>query len=489
VDMDGILAWQELREDFDNDGSPELKMDQLHTSLNIPYSHGAQGGLAGYIDRFSTNLHELELLQDEEYTDKVKKRWLLNNLRGLAGADHLVQKCRDDPDMTFSLTAHYLRANSKNVSKDLQSKRIMTSVKDDILKEEDTLMDVTVTHTYLSYRETEDLFESIAKDSGIVHAYNVFNSGAARESFRIHPDIWKQLAVEVQEKIRAIRADLQSKRITNPPMSNPTPKPAYSGSKPSPPVTKLPSSIPAQYPSMRHTNKASTEQDIEDDLCETLAKLTTLEDDYDTDDDQLQRGVHMVLVSQPEDNDIITVRAHLEYAIKGEKHYAISDSGADSSILGKLTHVISHTGRFAYLVGYDPANTRSPKIPIVSGYLKVMSQTGIPIILLIHEAPYNANSPLTLISEYQAREYGTIIDSVSRRHKTISGSYGTQRMMVSSDVYVPFLDRGGLMGFEVLPWKIGDEERFEIFTITSDEKWTPRCFQESVVHTPMGGGW
>ena len=108
-----------------------------------------------------------------------------------------------------------------------------------------------------------------------------------------------------------------------------------------------------------------------------------------------------------------------------------------------------------------------------------MSQVNIPIVLQVKEAPYNATSPVTLLSDYQARDYGVIIDSVSRRHKTISGSFGTQRMLVSPDVYVSFLDRGGLMGFEVLPWQEGDEDRCKIITITSDEKWTPRRYRET----------
>jgi hypothetical protein len=83
---------------------------------------------------------------------------------------------------------------------------------------------------------------------------------------------------------------------------------------------------------------------------------------------------------------------------------------------------------------------------------------------------------ITLISEYQARNHGTIVDSVSHRHKTISGAYGTQRMMVSPNVYVPFLDRGGLMFFDILPWELGDEDRFETFEITSDQKWTPQWY-------------
>jgi len=178
-------------------------------------------------------------------------------------------------------------------------------------------------------------------------------------------------------------------------------------------------------------------------------------DSYDTDDDDCMRYMYMCnTITAPPGYDDVTpmvIHAHLEYSMLGDKHYAISDSGADSSILGMHAHVVSYTGRHAYLVGYDPASTRSAQVPIVSGYLKVMSHVGVPIVLLIHEAPYNASSPTTLLSEYQARDYGTIIDSVSHRHKSINGSYGTQRMLVSPDMYVPFVDRGGLFGFEILP--------------------------------------
>ena len=33
------------------------------------------------------------------------------------------------------------------------------------------------------------------------------------------------------------------------------------------------------------------------------------------------------------------------------------------------------------------------------------------------------------------------------------------------------------MGFKILPWETGDEDRFDIFAITSDDKWTPRRFR------------
>ena len=35
------------------------------------------------------------------------------------------------------------------------------------------------------------------------------------------------------------------------------------------------------------------------------------------------------------------------------------------------------------------------------------------------------------------------------------------------------------MGFEILPWNDGDEDHFEVFTITSDARWTPRRYLEN----------
>jgi hypothetical protein len=99
-----------------------------------------------------------------------------------------------------------------------------------------------------------------------------------------------------------------------------------------------------------------------------------------------------------------------------------SRTGADSCCLGKHCHPVSYTGRYAILVGYNPDQTRSGKVPIITAYLKVMSQVDIPIVLQIHEAPYMKDSNVTLISEYQAREHGIVIDSVSKRHKTANGT-------------------------------------------------------------------
>ena len=74
------------------------------------------------------------------------------------------------------------------------------------------------------------------------------------------------------------------------------------------------------------------------------------------------------LANSSEDNEqILKIRAHLEYGKQSwypNKIYAIADGGADSCIVGKHAKVLSYTGRYANLVGYNPNTTRTEKVPI-----------------------------------------------------------------------------------------------------------------------------
>ena len=129
-------------------------------------------------------------------------------------------------------------------------------------------------------------------------------------------------------------------------------------------------------------------------------------------------------------DDDIAVKAPLEYSMHPDiqsKIYAISDGGANSCVLGKHAKVLSYTGRYANLVGYDPKSTKMDKVPIVNALIKAKSSSmgEDPVLLKVHEAPYNPNSPITLLSEYQIRKHGLVIDYVARKHKSVYGIQGT----------------------------------------------------------------
>ena len=254
--------------------------------------------------------------------------------------------------------------------------------------------------------------------------------------------------------------------------------------------------MPDQYPSMKRQQTIAN-------LVNTLGTMD-LQDEDDTDDEFMVSQVHMVksrlqldppscqpIVSfkQPTStgydppSDILEVRAHFEYGhtLKDGEVYAISDGGADSCILGMNAKVLSYTGRYATLIGYDPATTKTEKVPIVTALIKCTSSSegGYPILLKVHEAPYNAGSPITLLSEYQIREYGLIIDSVATKHRTGINTTGTQRFQVNPHVHINFEDRGGLMGFRILPIETQDQDLYDVITITSPEKWRPHRFAQT----------
>ena len=185
--------------------------------------------------------------------------------------------------------------------------------------------------------------------------------------------------------------------------------------------------MPSQYPT-------KTSKDIVANLVNSLGSMDVSDGD-NTDDDVLQSSAFMVKqrLSIDPPSDILEVKAHFEYVMNPNIQnsvYAISDGGADSCILGKHAKDMSYTGRFANLVGYDPENTKRDQVPIVSALIKTRSSsTGhYPVLLKVHEAPYLHQSPLTLLSEYQIREYGLICDSVAKKHRSSSTTYGTQRL-------------------------------------------------------------
>jgi hypothetical protein len=71
-----------------------------------------------------------------------------------------------------------------------------------------------------------------------------------------------------------------------------------------------------------------------------------------------------------------------------------------------------------------------------------MDKRGKITLLLIHEAPYLAHSPTTLLLEYQIREYGQVIYSCAENHVVSSNPrlMGRQRLEVNDDVRIPMED-------------------------------------------------
>jgi hypothetical protein len=106
-------------------------------------------------------------------------------------------------------------------------------------------------------------------------------------------------------------------------------------------------------------------------------------------------------------------------------HVSILDGGADTCVLGKGWEVLSiHNSKRANVVGFDHETAIKRNLPIVSAITALDLPNGQSFLLLVHEGIYDATSDHSLLSEFQLRGFGIVIDSICHRHG------GTQQMIV-----------------------------------------------------------
>jgi hypothetical protein len=106
--------------------------------------------------------------------------------------------------------------------------------------------------------------------------------------------------------------------------------------------------------------------------------------------------------------------------------YCISDVGADTTIFGDGWVVIGFSRRRANLIRFDRKAAKKKNLPICSAITVIETPNG-KVLLKAHEGVRKKGSPISLLSEYQTRDHGCVVDSVHRGHrKDWDGNYGTQ---------------------------------------------------------------
>ena len=182
-----------------------------------------------------------------------------------------------------------------------------------------------------------------------------------------------------------------------------------------------------------NANMASTDSVITD-LFDQAAGLDK-ESYYDVDINKLDLDIASFTIGRgiviPHDNTVQefdTDEDHQYYDSSGNiviqgysmrsisSRFAVSDSGADSSVLGKDAKIIEVTDRHARIAGYDSEMGPSDLYHICSSYSKTRDITGQIVLALIHQAPHLPHSENTLLSEYQMRHFGNLVDSCRKDH-------------------------------------------------------------------------
>jgi hypothetical protein len=105
-DLDGILAWIQMRRYYDYGGSIKLRVKDIDVEVRKPYFN-SPGGLSAYIERHETLMAELNIIAPSQYTDDRKQQLLLENVRRAPGMAHLTDHCEDE-HLSYDMSAEYL---------------------------------------------------------------------------------------------------------------------------------------------------------------------------------------------------------------------------------------------------------------------------------------------------------------------------------------------------------------------------------------------
>lgn len=206
--LDGILAWQELKTDYEYDGSRELKLEQLEALIQVPYSNSDVGGIATYIDKFQATYAELAAIAPADYTDHKMKRQLLMNVRSASGVSHLITKCQDSWQMGFDQCASYLRKNAimiDHANTVKQPARLM-------LVEDASHEKAANPNPPKTIEQVSRMFYTMAEEHGLVNTYRMYQTRQFRETLSIPSAIWAELEPAIQEKINKIRSEIKKSK-------------------------------------------------------------------------------------------------------------------------------------------------------------------------------------------------------------------------------------------------------------------------------------
>lgn len=170
--------------------------------------------------------------------------------------------------------------------------------------------------------------------------------------------------------------------------------------------------------------------------------------------------------------------------LSGNTYMALLDGGCDTGLLGEGWYILSYTGRFANIVGFDEFIAKKSGLPIVTGVTKcTLPNCHGTILLRHHEGVYNKGSKTTLLSEFQLRSRGCMVASTSSLHRGIDGQPGTQRLVTPSDdggegYTLPLALSDALMTIQITMPTSDDLETLPIVDITPEGVWVPSEYND-----------
>jgi hypothetical protein len=399
---DGMCTWLDLLKRYDNMGSNDVMTIYYDEIISRPFHRKYPGGLEQFASDYEDAYSELAVI-GETHSDMAKRRKILTNLYDPSNPETkiLVAYCERNCH-TFEAIIDHLTD---------------THIRDAHYNSMHSTRKAKLAHTTMtSDDESDDDLENLRIALKLVRG-----RGTLPEDYRIPSKAWSLLSPEAKEAFTSERDKVLAKAGGS-----------DSGATPE-------KTIPKQYGGTGHNdvarraNLTSTGEDNESSGSDSGTEshddeqLVQLLKSYKA-SRSVNRFMGMVRIQPSEPRtlhinvDPRRVRS-LIARLSANESVAVMDGGCDTGLLGgKSWYIVAYTGRFANVVGFDEFLAKKMGLPIVIGITKCELPCRKGFVLLHHnEGVENQGSSTTLLSEFQLRSRGCIVDSTYKGHRGADG--------------------------------------------------------------------
>ena len=457
--QDGIITWLEFLDKYRFDGNVAVFLAEQQRIVNTEYTPSYRRGLLGYLEDVEAAFINIERVSKHKtlsgeyatptlYTDSGKRSTFIQNTID-SSVNELIEQVESETT-TWDAFVNVLRrrlarrmSHARNHSRSHARQAVV-----DVKPSNETVIQQTITsssskpsnpqHIVTKATQQEDLNEIIDVDHphatvAVETFINVIHNKASptQGDYNIGWKLWQAMSQELRDKVVEVRRQAREKAASggNTPVNS-----SYSGKKPTSSIVKAPpsknsSTLPMQYSSQNFT-AGRVEEDVETFL-------------------------QCVLQSTSNNAQAFTCHAHTNYYAMlshVKEQICIPDGGADSHVGGMswlpLTPTSGPLVKFANVIGFDSESARKSGLPIVAAITKVQTTDGTEIILRAKHLVYNGSSPHTLLSTFQMRETGAIVDDVSKRHHKDAVQKGTHSIRFPQGHVIELKHRAVLSTFE-----------------------------------------
>jgi len=211
--------------------------------------------------------------------------------------------------------------------------------------------------------------------------------------------------------------------------------------------------------------------------------FTAVEDDVET-------FLQCVSQSSHTDAQAFTCHEHTNYYAMlshVKEQICIPDGGEDSHVGEQswlpLTSTEGPLVKYANVIGFDSESARKSGLPIVTAITKTRTTNGTEIILRAKHLVYNGSSPHTLLSTFQMRETGAIVDDVSKRHRKDETNRGTHSIRFPQGHTIELKHRTVLSTFDSSLPTLEEYDSFpdESIVDIALQDWNPQRYHEKLI--------